>query len=1703
MDEDEAALLAELRAISAGAAGTSRFADTEDIHEDDAHQATVEPTNTATHPPNNENQANSSTRPTERPLPPWKRKTNHQTATKSPAKAPQVAVPSCPAPLPVVDDDEPLGGGFPKSKSNFQGERGGDAEDAALLAELQAISKQSGAAHRFSNDDNDDDNDNGFVPHHEPAADDDNLQKEATPPQSPKPTNRRPVDHHQQHGMDVLVSSHSEDQEIVSVLSEPSVFAATAATSTTGGGGFQKPTSALPNTFQGERGGAAEDDDLLAELRAISAKSSSADRFANQDDDNDNDNDGGMDPQQETKKTEAPLPPWKQKKTPTPPQPVEAPNDTSDQSSLPPWKRKAKPTAKHATVDVVVAAPPSSSAAAAAQPTTSMGGGGFQTSAVPKTFQGDRGGTAEDEDLLAELRAISSQSGSNDRFAGGADDHAAAAADNNNYSGEEEALAVPSQPQEKANSLPPWKQRKGSAKAAETDVDVVVAAPPPPKPAPASVVSAEPPVVGGFQKSSNLTNTFQGDRGGSAEDDDLLAELRAISSKSGATDRFAHSTDDDTNDYGNDMSLEPTEPAPPGAQPKKTPVKPATATTLPPWKRKAAPATKQPEVDVIVAAPAAAPPRVEPTPESLPQTGGFQKANLPNTFQGDRGGAAEDADLLAELRAISSGAGGANRFTEGDDNDHNGREAGGFGNGTPLQNDPPPSPVKPTHKAADKPSKTNALPPWKRKGKQHQPAADVDDVVVAAPQPPAKPTEQEEAPATGGFAKSNLANTFQGDRGGAAEDEDLLAELRAISACASGANRFAEDEEGESGGLDGGNAPARTSAKPKIEAALPPWKRKGNQQANKSQPSSFQDEVLVAAPPAKQQMTPEPDIQKGGFEKSNLPNTFKGDRGGAAEDEALLAELRAISSGAGGANRFRDEEEDGGPSVGAAESGAFQKSAAKPKSDAPLPPWKRKGPQNKGQRMSPPAAVAVVETSHSAPAAEDSNQAFGGFQKTSLPNTFKGDRGGAAEDEALLAELRAISSVAGGANRFSDSNDAEMGQPQAPAPSVRSKPQPPRNTKPAPAPPTPKIIETAQSTPGGAAADLTVTMDDLPGALSDRSWKIRKEAFQLLQNSLSDRVAGTEPTGEIDAGSIVEGLDALIPGMLGDSNASALDSALDFSLLYADFCRGATMSGQAEEMLAALVKGGALAASRPSTVKLTTSLVLKLIEVGDDGTASAHAVVDVLLRQGLTSKKPKIVITSAGLILDAATSFGAACLPLALVTSSAPKMLSHVNAKVRDNGMKIIAEIARALGSTSHIQGILDGMKKAQVDQLNSMIEKQPQPAPIAVGFRNKQGGQASGSPEDALAALEAGNKELEAKRFASRPAVNLVAEVAKTEYATRVTAAKWSEKVAALDMVLECGGEKPYKIMAPSSSVNYGPLISDMKKLLGNTHFAVCGKSMEVLSMLAEGVGEKLFPHLRPLLSTLLGLSKDKKLTKFINPCLDCFFGHILAFDHLLEEDAVPEATNERKQKNALARTAALDFLGRCVSRGESAGPRGMLTVKSAKNVANLSVLKLEDSDAGVRKAALGVLQNLQSMDNDEEVFYAISEIINELKKTNPRAHKTLSKTMKAPSTNAPTTRPEESKKEPPPQNTRTTQSKPGRAPEERNAVSSPKKAAPSRVEPKKGAPRPQPMATESSNDSPPLDEALEFMSQLDIPRFDESEEDDGVLAGLKGKFC
>jgi cytoskeleton-associated protein 5 len=636
--------------------------------------------------------------------------------------------------------------------------------------------------------------------------------------------------------------------------------------------------------------------------------------------------------------------------------------------------------------------------------------------------------------------------------------------------------------------------------------------------------------------------------------------------------------------------------------------------------------------------------------------------------------------------------------------------------------------------------------------------------------------------------------------------------------------------------------------------------------------------------------------------------------------------------------------------------------------------------------------------------------------------------------------------------------------------------------------------------------DIQLTKETLPDALESTMWKYRKAGYDLLMSMLSDQCEGKVADSSIDGNDVMSLLDNIVCKMVKDSNAGALDSALRFAILYADHCVMACDSEQAGRIAENIVKGPALASSRPSTSKLTTALLMKLMEVSRDGVTSIHAVIDALMTHGVNSKKPKVVIKSAGLVLDTVSAFGAATLPLSTISANISKIVSHANGVVRENGIKIIAEICCAIGSKDPLNDVISSMKAAQVSQLDSVLSKMSTPSTPTLGLRFQKG--CSASPVDLVAAIQAGSAEEEARKFAERPAINLLSKLKDSEYKQKMKEAKWSEKAGALDLLISCAGEKPFKLVQPSASVNYSPLITELRQLLGHTHFAVNSKAMGGLAMLAEGVGEKLFSKLKPFLPVLLEKSKDKKLTRAVSSCLDSLFGNVIGFSSILEEeDALPLMLDEKKQKNVLIRKNSLAFLKRCVDRSPKCEDRGAIDVSSAQEVANLCSKKLKDSDAGVRNEAISVLASLVQH-NDQTISDISHRIVKDLETSNPRAYKTITRII---SESGQTSNDGPSGTLPKP-----SQNRSARAARVNRIPKGP--SSPQKTLPKKRGHTPSPGNRISAGKLPPkieliadfeveddaenlpvLDDAIAFLSGLNIENWDAPEDEGGVLLGLK----
>jgi len=392
------------------------------------------------------------------------------------------------------------------------------------------------------------------------------------------------------------------------------------------------------------------------------------------------------------------------------------------------------------------------------------------------------------------------------------------------------------------------------------------------------------------------------------------------------------------------------------------------------------------------------------------------------------------------------------------------------------------------------------------------------------------------------------------DSAGPAEDAELLALLRGVSD-QSGTSRFddaaATDNDNNNNNNNTATAepipssrksPSQKGTSSRAEDTklkkLPPWKR-----ARKKQAQQQQTQVSVAAPlpeatSASDKMIEDAEpVPKYGI-KSDMPLTFAGERGGAAEDAELLALLRGVSSKSG-ASRFDDDDGDHNAEKDGTAVHDVNNKIASPeqpvvKEKNPLdniatgeksrknfgggmiPPWKR------GAKKKPQEEVEVIVTapppleSDSAPTAAEQDAAVPSYGiKSDMPSTFTGERGGSAEDAELLALLRGVSSKSGASRFYNDDTNPGPAVPDAAAVSPTA--LTPLSVSNASAEPSIIVASTEQP-----SNEPVVSRDNLADALTDKNWRVRSKAYEVLGSILKD--AAESSNSLINADIVLDGL---------------------------------------------------------------------------------------------------------------------------------------------------------------------------------------------------------------------------------------------------------------------------------------------------------------------------------------------------------------------------------------------------------------------------------------------------------------------------------------------------------------------------------------------------------------------------------------------------
>ncbi|CAK4465110.1 unnamed protein product [Aphanomyces euteiches] len=511
--------------------------------------------------------------------------------------------------------------------------------------------------------------------------------------------------------------------------------------------------------------------------------------------------------------------------------------------------------------------------------------------------------------------------------------------------------------------------------------------------------------------------------------------------------------------------------------------------------------------------------------------------------------------------------------------------------------------------------------------------------------------------------------------------------------------------------------------------------------------------------------------------------------------------------------------------------------------------------------------------------------------------------------------------------------------------------------------------QTGSSAPSRpTSSDPPLQMEELEAKVADKNWKIRKEVYEDLKTAFE--------TGRgIEGGNVTE----LFGKMVDDSNAAAMECGLAAVLAYAlqvppQQWNNAIVGRVMPKVVDKCFSG------RPSTVKLAEELVLEFVHLG-----SAEDTVNALL-EGTKNKKPKVPPLCVNSILECFKTYGPRVVPVVAVKKELKSLCESTVNNVRPTALKLIGEMYRWTGPTL-VQDIVASLRPAQQTEYENMIKeitpgqaaplrflkgKEPKAAPAKGG---KSGGNDGGGGAPAPSAMDP-------REFAET--VSLFDKLPKTEFKAKMALPKWSEKVGALNIILEIIGSVP-----KLANGDYGDLVQTLKLCTQDSNVNIVAKSIEVLGVLADGLRRNFNQYARIMLPVLLRKLSDKKsnVLSATHQALDMFQQHSLPIDSMMDElkTMIDASTN----KIPASRAQAVIFIERCISKKTI----NIMDANLMKTFGELFASCIEDSDPGLRKSGVDAMVTL--VQSSDQAPRMVKATLDTLERRQPRSFKTIEASM------------------------------------------------------------------------------------------------------------
>ena len=434
--------------------------------------------------------------------------------------------------------------------------------------------------------------------------------------------------------------------------------------------------------------------------------------------------------------------------------------------------------------------------------------------------------------------------------------------------------------------------------------------------------------------------------------------------------------------------------------------------------------------------------------------------------------------------------------------------------------------------------------------------------------------------------------------------------------------------------------------------------------------------------------------------------------------------------------------------------------------------------------------------------------------------------------------------------------------------------------------------------------------------------------------------------------------------MTGDSNAGALDAALDVATVYVDLAPPSS-SHVRQHAVSDKVFGNvidkAFSAGKSSTVAKGKALLLKIIEVaGADKECSKECCAYLLAK--LADKKPKVPPTCLEVLREAVAAFGARALPVKDLVAALGPVFNGSNGPAREQAMALALELARWIGKAP-LHALLDSVRSAQKTEFEKAYSEReaegatpPVPTVWLRKERPAEGAEAGAAatwrtvdgvaPASSSSSASAGGsaQPIDAREFVDE--VDLPKKLRASEFGALVASDKWAEQLRAMQIVVDALGPTPK--VKPGSDVH--DVLAAVKSFLRQGHIQVQTAALKAVALLADGMRQEFGAAVRPVTQAVVGKCKEKKLVGEVQAALAAVLCHCLPFDSLAD-DVLAHLRDKKVPPHG--RVCMMEFLSGALTPGAATDARERISTDSLKGVADALVGCCEDSDPKVREVS------------------------------------------------------------------------------------------------------------------------------------------------------